>query len=206
MFKTVNPWRPLLLHIQLLAYRRFFFIVVGVFVLSLFVQSAQADSIARFSCGVVCGGGPVTSGSTFSATGANSITNLLTNVPGVTGPFTFSFDTGVGTANLFDLSDTLSGTIFGPVSVTPGGTTTGISFGVLWDLTPAPNVSGFLSGIPNLGAGVSQVSFETIGGVLDSASVTISPTPEPGTLALFGSGILLCGRLLRRKKQTRGGT
>jgi hypothetical protein len=81
------------------------------------------------------------------------------------------------------------------------GTTTGLSFGVLWNLASAPNVSNFLSGIPGFGLGVSQVSFETKSGLLDSASVTISPTPEPGTLALFGSGILLCGRLLRRKKQ-----
>jgi hypothetical protein len=25
--------------------------------------------------------------------------------------------------------------------------------------------------------------------------------PEPGTIALLGTGLLICGRLLRRKKQ-----
>ena len=30
---------------------------------------------------------------------------------------------------------------------------------------------------------------------------SVSPVPEPGTMALLGTGLLLCGRLLRRKKE-----
>jgi hypothetical protein len=186
------------------AVRGLLFILLAVMLLPLVAQSARADTIAMFTCGVPnpCGGGPIT-GPPYSATGANSITNLLTNVPGVLGAFTFSFDMGLGTAKLMDLSDVLTGTIKGSPTTTPFGTTTGISFGVLWDLTSAPHVNNFFASIPNFGKGVSQISFETKGGQVDSASVTISPSPvpEPGTLALFGSGILLCGRFLKRKKK-----
>ena len=40
----------------------------------------------------------------------------------------------------------------------------------------------------------------------DAALITIrgtsvSPVPEPGTMALLGVGLLICGRLLRRKKE-----
>jgi hypothetical protein len=47
--------------------------------------------------------------------------------------------------------------------------------------------------------------FQTKGGLIDSASISIngggaSPVPEPGTIALLGTGLLLCGRLLRRKR------
>jgi PEP-CTERM motif len=52
------------------------------------------------------------------------------------------------------------------------------------------------------GSGVSQVTFETSNGSVDFANVRIaSPVPEPGTMALLGTGLLVCGRLLRRKKK-----
>jgi len=116
-------------------------------------------------------------------------------------PFTFAFDTGAGTASLYDLTNSLTGIIVTAASQTTTGSTTGISFGVQWDLTAAPDISTFFASIPNFGAGVSQVSFETLNGNLDFASVTISPVPEPGTIALLGTGLLLCGRLLRKKKE-----
>jgi hypothetical protein len=185
--------------------RRIVMILAAAVLLPCLVQTASADTVAKFGCGIVnvCGGGPITvPGPPYAATGANAITNLLTNV-GPLSPFTFAFDTGAGTASLYDLTDSLTGVIVTAASQTVTGTTTGISFGVKWDLTAAPDISNFFASIPNFGAGVSQVSFETLNGNLDFASITISPSPvpEPGTIALLGTGLLLCGRLLRKKKE-----
>jgi hypothetical protein len=40
---------------------------------------------------------------------------------------------------------------------------------------------------------------DNIGSILDNVSIVSVPTPEPGTLALFGSGILGLAGMLRRK-------
>jgi PEP-CTERM motif len=187
--------------------RRIFMILAAAVLLPCLAQTASADTVAKFGCGIVnvCGGGPITvPGPPYVATGANAITNLLTNVgSGSLSPFTFAFDTGAGTASLIDKTNALTGIIVTPTSPTTTGTTTGISFGVQWNLTSAPDIANFFASIPNFGAGVSQVSFETLNGNIDFASVTISPSPvpEPGTIALLGTGLLLCGRLLRKKKE-----
>jgi len=182
--------------------RRIVMILAAAVLLPCLVQTASADTVAKFGCGLfsVCGGAITVPGPPYAATGANAVTNLLTNV-GPLSPFTFAFDTGAGTASLYDLTNSLTGIIVTAASQTTTGSTTGISFGVQWDLTAAPDISTFFASIPNFGAGVSQVSFETLNGNLDFASVTISPVPEPGTIALLGTGLLLCGRLLRKKKE-----
>ena len=183
-------------------------ILAAAVLLPCLAQTASADTVAQFGCGGFnpsnpCSGGPITvAGPPYAYATTGAITNLLTNV-GLLSPFTFAFDTGAGSASLFDSTNSLTGIIVTPASATTAGTTTGISFGVQWNLTSAPDISNFFASIPNFGAGVSQVSFETLNGNIDSASVTISPSPvpEPGTIALLGSGLLLCGRLLRKKKE-----
>jgi hypothetical protein len=188
--------------------RRIFMILAAAVLLPCLAQTASADTVAQFGCGGFnllnpCSGGPIAvSGPPYAYATTGAITDLLTNI-GSLSPFTFAFDTGAGTASLFDLTNSLTGIIVTPTSPTSTGTTTGISFGVQWDLTLAPNVANFFASVPNFGAGVSQVSFETLNGSVDSASITISPSPvpEPGTIALLGSGLLLCGRLLRKKKE-----
>jgi PEP-CTERM motif len=190
--------------------RRILMILAAAVLLPCLAQTASADTVAQFGCGGFnlfnpCGGGPVAvSGPPYAYATTGAITGLLTNVgSGALSPFTFALDTGAGTASLFDLTNVLTGTIVTPASPTTAGATTGISFGVQWNLTSAPDVANFFASIPNFGAGVSQVSFETLNGSVDSASITISPSPvpEPGTIALLGTGLLLCGRLLRKKKE-----
>jgi hypothetical protein len=171
-------------------------------------QTASADTVATFSCGAgTCLGGPVSAAPpNYSATGANSISGLSSNIPAAANPFTFSFDTLAGTASLvnYDSSDSLFGTIATGIGAQNFFGSTTINFGVLWNLSSAPDVAYFLGASPDFG-GMSSVMFQTKGGLIDSASISInssaSPVPEPGTIALLGTGLLICGRLLRRKKQ-----
>ena len=180
--------------------RRIVLILAAAVVLPCLVQTAKADTQAVFSCAVpfdTCGGGPINSGTSFSTISA--ISNLDTNVGGLT-PFTLSFDTGAGTATLFDATDTLNGIISSGTTVSTGGSSTNISFNILWDLTAAPNVAGFLGTAPNFD-GLSQIFFSTDNGAVTSATMSVTPVPEPATLTLFGTGLLFCGRMFRRKKQ-----
>jgi PEP-CTERM motif len=171
--------------------------LLAIAVLPCVVQTAKADAIAKFSCGLTCTG-------TASATGG-TVGGLQTNVTGLTTDlFTFSFDmvSVPGSTTLWDTStpgESLTGTVIGSPMVTNSGA--GIQFDVLWDLTQASLVGTFL-GMSNSGGGVSQVTFETSNGSVDFANVRIaSPVPEPGSTALMGTGLLLCGWLLRRKKR-----
>jgi hypothetical protein len=182
-------------------FRRVVMILAAAVLLPCLVQTAKADTQAVFSCAIpfdACGGGPISSGSSFATTTA--ISNLETNIGGLT-PFTFLFDTAAGTATLFDATDTLNGTISGGTTSASGGGSTNISFDVLWDLTNAANVAAFLGTAPGFD-GLSQVFFSTGDGSVTSTTLAVSPVPEPATLTLFGTGLLVCGRLFRRKKQS----
>jgi hypothetical protein len=161
------------------------------------VQTTSADTIAKFTCGLSCSGTVSTAGGT--------VAGLSTNVTGLTNDlFSFSFDTisVPGSRNLWDTTtpgESLSGTIIGSPMITNSGAA--IQFDVLWNLMSAPQIGSFL-GMSGTGSGVSQVTFETSNGSVDFANVRIaSPVPEPGTMALLGTGLLVCGRLLRRKKK-----
>ena len=131
--------------------RRVLMILAAAALLPCLAQTARADTVAKFTCALTCGG--------TATTGSGTTTGLVTNDTGLsTDFFIFPFDT---------------------VAV-PGSTK-------LWDAS---------------GSGVSQVTFETSNGSIDFGNVRIaSPVPEPGTIALLGTGLLLCGRLLRRKKE-----
>jgi hypothetical protein len=177
-------------------FRRILMILAVAVLLPCLTQTARADTVAKFTCGLTCGG--------TATTASGTITGLATNVTGLsTDFFTFSFDTVAvpGSTKLWDTTtpgESLSGKILGSPMVTNSGA--GIQFDVLWDLTFAPQVASFLGNMS--GSGVSQVTFETSNGSIDFANVRIaSPVPEPGTIALLGTGLLVCGRLLRRKKE-----
>jgi hypothetical protein len=178
-------------------FRRILMILAAAVLLPCFAQTASADTVASFGCINACGGAGVTvPGPPFSAT----ITNLTSNVNG--GSWTFSFSTLTNTASLSDGLNLLNGQI-GSNALFPFGPTSGIfTLGVIFQLTSlsAPDVSTFFGGVTQ-GLGPGQVSFRMSNGYVDSASVQISPVPEPGTIALLGTGLLLCGRLLRRKKE-----
>jgi len=180
----------------IIARRALMSLAVAVLV-SCVAQTASADTIAKFTCGLACSGTVSLAGGTVGGLGTN-VTGLTTDL------FSFSFDTVSvpGSTKLWDTTtpgELLNGTIMGAPMVTNSGA--GIQFDVLWDLTLAPQIASFL-GMSNSGTGVSQVTFETADGSVDFANVRIaSPIPEPGTIALLGAGLLVCGRLLRRKKE-----
>jgi hypothetical protein len=79
-----------------------------------------------------------------------------------------------------------------------------LQFLVSWNLAGASaDIQNYFGG--STGVGFSTVHFTTSATGVQSADVTITadvtPVPEPGTMALLGAGLLVCGRLLRRKKE-----
>jgi len=191
-----------------IASRRILMILAAAVLLPCLAQTARADSVVKFSCGIIdsCTGGPITGPPFYSIAPIGGFTTSLLPAE----MFSFSFDTRIPTSALLtDGYDTLTGTIVSG-SVTNGVPDAGsgldtVTFNVLWDLTKAPYV--FQSN-PSFGSGPSMVQFGTVtngvGGVPSIATITVSsasPVPEPGSIALLGTGLLLCGRLLRKKKE-----
>jgi PEP-CTERM motif len=186
------------------------FLAVAV-LLSGLARNANADTVsASFDC-TVCSGGPI-SGPPYVTT--NSVGNLTTgNIASVANvPFSLWFDTSTSmsdptadTAKLWGGGSTLLG------AIAPGFTTdqqfgalNDLSFLVSWNLSGASaDIQSYFGG--STGVGFSTVHFISNATGVQSADVTITadvtPVPEPGTIALLGTGLLVCGRLLRRKRE-----
>jgi hypothetical protein len=109
-----------------------------------------------------------------------------------------TFNTGTGAISLTNGTDTLTGNITGFTSgpgFAPGLEV--VTLNVAWTSLPAL-VQGQLGS--TLGVGVfTGVTFFLDEGTARVSHVLIGPTPEPGTLALFGSGLLMAAGVLRRK-------
>jgi PEP-CTERM motif len=187
--------------------RRTLMLLAAAVLLPSLAQTARADSVS-FSCGP-CTAGTITGGPPFST--STAIAGLTSSL--LAGDlFSFSFNTAVaGSPLLTDGSDEiLHGTIV-PGSLVEGTTLDSLTFSVVWDLTGAMDVQNVFKTNPNFFGGPSHVDFEPLGssvtpGQVDAALITIrgttvSPVPEPGTIALLGTGLLVCGRLLRRKRE-----
>ncbi len=111
-------------------------------------------------------------------------------------PFTLLFNTQAGTISISNNTATLSGTFTG-FSTTSGSQNTTLTLaGVVWNSLPltVQNWLGTPTGIDN-----ADIQFQFSNGVVQSVDVNIAPTPEPGSLMLLGSGLLLGGGILRRK-------
>ena len=183
--------------------------------LPLFSQSAKATSI-DFTCSALpatpCNGtvsatytGPPTNQSLVSAkTSSITVFNDIGPLDDITKLFTLKFDTTAGTASLAEIGgdgSTLAGTIFsasGSKSIFFPDSTVNL----LVAFTTIPADFAALLG-SNVGAGaITDINIKTSGMGTDT-QVNISPvsTPEPASLALMGTGILFCARLLRRKKK-----
>jgi PEP-CTERM motif len=186
--------------------RRILMLVAAALLLTGLARNASADTVV-FTCGPCSG---VISSPPLQT--STAIGGLATStIPSLAGD-TFSFSFNVSDPNSPRLADAtndevLTGTIIALLSNDPSGSGSG-SFNVIWNLSSAIDVRSAFAG--SLFSGPTTVSFEPFdlpgSGAVDTATLTIrgttvSPVPEPGTIALLGTGLLVCGRLLRRKRE-----
>lgn len=183
-----------------LAMHRIILISLGLLLLPLFIQTARADGI-DFTCntGASCGGTVTQNGSNFSSIGG---INLFSSTGPYSSsvPFILKFDTSNSSISLSGTGiytgENFVGTIlnFGSFGVS----TTDVALSAFWGGLPA-SIQALFGTTQGMDSG--SVIFLTGTGGAQSVDVFITPTPEPAALALFGTGLLWCGGLLRRRKK-----
>ena len=167
--------------------------------------AAWADDI-DFDCSLgtadACTGTITKSGSNYSTSGIN-----LYNDSGPyssTVPFTLVFNTLTSSVSIDGTGADLGQNLLGHItsfSVANGKSTTDLSFTAVWPTLP-PLVQAFLGTKTGIDSGfviTSSLVTSKKGGKAASGDVLITSTPEPASLALFGSGLLAIGGVLRRK-------
>ena len=120
--------------------------------------------------------------------------------------FSLMFDTGAKTISLTESGDdgsVLNGTIIS--SIVPSfGATTEVTFHVRWDTLPGDFGSflGTPTGLDDTQVTVTgDLSLGTLptSGTVTGVTLDILPTPEPMSLALLGSGLIMIGGAIRRR-------
>ena len=191
MHKPLNQsWLPLLCLIALAS----------------FAPAAQAGNV-NFNCSGNsatpafndCSGTVTVNGPTDWVSDGGGITIWNTSPFTTSDVFTLAFDTAAGTITITGAGETLVGSI---VSVTgsAGSTTANINIIATWDLSLAPSVAAQLGTPAGLDNANITIQTDASNQVTD-VSITITPTPEPATMILFGSGLLAGAGFLRRKRK-----
>jgi hypothetical protein len=168
--------------------------------LALFSAPAHADAV-DFSCGgSSCTGTVVQAGGNYSTTGIGGLVQMAAGGPDYnTGAFTLVFNTSTNlaslTGNAAANNDTLLGTIIGATPISISGQTL-LALNVNWTSLPA-SFQSFLNS-PG-GNSIGSVIYLNPSGAATSVDFTVTPTPEPATFVMLGSGLLgLCGLFGRK--------
>ena len=177
-------------------------------VLALYAPQAKATP-TDFQCGLACGTVQV-SGGNFSSTGI-TVQALNFNLPGFgndetctktngacTGgdSFSIAFDTSAKTISITDTSDsdvTLMGNIVS-VQTASGEITLNVVFTTPSGFQSAATLHFDLTGGTPCATGTGCTDFTAF-----SVDVPITPTPEPASLLLMGTGLLGLGGAVRRR-------
>ncbi len=178
--------------------------------LASFAPAAQAGNV-NFSCSDnsatpvfdQCSGTVTENSTTDWVTDGGGITIWNTNGPfgsiGSPSALILTFDTGAGVITITGGGETLVGAITS-ISGIAGTTTASITIIATWDLSAAPTVAAQL-GTPT-GIDNASIAIQTdADNIVTDVSITITPTPEPTTMILFGSGLLAGAGFLRRKRK-----
>jgi hypothetical protein len=167
--------------------------------------AAWADDL-DFDCSqaksALCTGTITESGSNYSTTGINVYDDSGPYKDTV--PFNLTFNTKTGQISIDGTGIYKGQNLVGDITsftVLNGKSTSDLSFTAVWPTLP-PLVQTFLGTKSGIDSG-SVITLSLItpkkGGKAASGDVVITPTPEPASLALFGSGLLALGGALRRK-------